>query len=69
MSVAKTIEITASSAKSFKSAIKHGIERASETIEGISGAWVSEEKVIVEDGAVTEYRVTLRITFLLSDEG
>lgn len=68
MSVAKTIEITSGSPKSFRHAIESGIERASKTVDGISGAWVSEEKVLVEDGAVTEYRVTLRVSFLLSDE-
>jgi flavin-binding protein dodecin len=65
MAVAKVVEITASSPTSFEEAVKNGIEKASETLRGIQGAWVSEEKVDVEDGKITEFRVTLRVTFLL----
>jgi dodecin len=65
MSVAKVVEITASSPTSFEDAIKNGIEKASETLHGIKGAWVSEEKVEVEGGKITEFRVTLRVSFVL----
>jgi dodecin len=65
MAVAKVVEITASSPTSFEDAVKNGIEKAGETLRGIQGAWVSEEKVDVADGKITEYRVTLRVTFLL----
>ena len=65
MSVAKVVELTAGSPTSFEDAVKNGIEKAGETLRNIQGAWVSEEKVEVEDGKVTEYRVTLRITFLV----
>jgi dodecin len=65
MAVAKVLEISASSPTSFEDAVKTGIEKAGETLRGIQGAWVSEEKVEVEDGKITEYRVTLRVTFVL----
>jgi flavin-binding protein dodecin len=65
MSVAKVVELTASSPTSFEDAVKSGIEKAAETLRNIEGAWVSEEKVKVEGGKVTEFRVTLRITFLV----
>jgi flavin-binding protein dodecin len=65
MSVAKVVELTASSPTSFEDAVKSGIEKAAETLRNIQGAWVSEEKVDVKDGKVTEFRVTLRITFLV----
>ena len=65
MSVAKVVELTASSPTSFEDAVKNGIEKASETLRNIQGAWVSEEKVDVEDGKITAFRVTLRITFLV----
>ena len=65
MSVAKVIEITASSPTSFAEATKVGIAKAAETIHGIKGAWVSEQRVVVENDAVTEFRVTLRISFVL----
>ena len=67
MSVAKVTEIISSSPSSFDDAVKQGIARASKTISGITGAWVSEQKVVVSDGAVTEYRVILRVTFVLND--
>jgi flavin-binding protein dodecin len=68
MSVAKVIEITAGSDKNFEDAVRRGIKRASKTVKGISSAWVSEEKVVVKDGEVTEFRVTMRVTFMLSDK-
>ena len=65
MSVAKVVEVSASSPTSFEDAVKNGIDKAGETLRGIKGAWVSEEKVEVEDGKIVEYRVTLRISFVL----
>jgi dodecin len=65
MSVAKVVELTASSPTSFEDAVKSGIEKAAETLRNIQGAWVSEEKVDVEDGKIAAFRVTLRITFLV----
>lgn len=67
MSIAKVIEITASSEKSFEDAVRSGIERASRTVKGIQGAWVSEQKVVVEGGKIREFRVTMRLTFLLEE--
>lgn len=65
MSVAKVIELTASSPDSFEDAIRVGIEKSGESLRNIRGAWVSEQKVDVSDGKITEYRVTLRITFVV----
>jgi flavin-binding protein dodecin len=65
MSVAKVIEVTATSTKSFDDAVKAGIEKSGESLRQIKGAWVSEQKVDVEDGQIVAYRVTLRITFVL----
>ncbi len=68
MAVAKNIEITSSSEAGFDDAIKSGIARAAKTINNIRGAWVKEQKVEVKDGLVTEYRVTMIVTFVLSDD-
>ena len=68
MSVAKNIEITSTSAVSFDDAAKQGIQRAAQTINNIRGAWVKEQKLNVEGGKVTEYRVMMILTFVL-DEG
>ena len=65
MSVAKVVELTAGSPTSFEDAVKSGIAKAAETLRNIQGAWVSEQKVKVENGEVSEFRVTLRITFLV----
>ena len=67
MSVVKVVEISASSPDSFQDAIERGIARASKTLSGIQGAWVNEEKVKVEDGKVTEWRVNMKISFALND--
>lgn len=67
MSIAKVIEITAGSPTSFDDAVNSGIARASKTVSNIQGAWVKEQKVTVENGQIVEYRVTLKITFILTD--
>jgi dodecin len=67
MSVAKVVEIISSSKESFDDAVKTGIERACKTLENVQGAWVQDQKVSITDGKVTEYRVTLKITFVLGD--
>jgi flavin-binding protein dodecin len=67
MSVAKVTEIISSSPKSFEDAVQAGIKRAGKTLDGIKGAWVEGHKVIVENGKITEYRVILRVTFVLKD--
>lgn len=65
MSVAKVVEITAESTKSFEDAVKVGIARATKTLSNVSGAWVSEQKVRVEGDKIAAYRVTMRVSFIL----
>jgi flavin-binding protein dodecin len=65
MSVAKILEISAESPKSFEDAVVQGINRACKTIHGIKSAWVKEQHVVIEDGKVVLYRVDLKITFVL----
>ena len=67
MSVARITEIISSSTKGFDDAVKVGITRANKTLQNVKGAWVGDQKVIVENGKVTEYRVTLKVTFVLKD--
>ena len=67
MSVAKVTEIIASSPKSFDDAVSEGIKRADKTLKNIRSAWIKEQKVDVKDGNITEYRVTLKVTFILKD--
>ncbi len=65
MSVAKVIEISAVSTESFDDAVRVGIAKSGETLRNIQGAWVSEQKVDVQDGKIVAFRVSLRISFLL----
>lgn len=65
MTVARVTEITASSTKSIEGAIEEGLSRASKTLRGIKGLEVVSTKAKVDDGKISEYRVTLKITFLL----
>lgn len=65
MSVARVTTITARSSKSFEDAVRMGVERSSETLRNVSGAWVKEHQVSVSDGAITDWQVTLEVTFVL----
>ena len=67
MSVAKVSEIIASSPKSFEDAVTQGIVRANKTLKNVRGAWIAHQKVQVEKGKIVEYRVTMRVTFVLED--
>jgi flavin-binding protein dodecin len=67
MSVAKIIEVNASSKTSMEDAVKVGLKKTSETVKNIKGAWVNEIKVVTDDGGnVTEWRVNLRISFVVT---
>ncbi|NND64843.1 MAG: dodecin domain-containing protein [Gammaproteobacteria bacterium] len=65
MSVARVTNIIASSPKSFEDAIEKGIERATKTLKNVKGAWVENMKVTINDNKVDEYRVNMRVTFIL----
>lgn len=65
--VARVTEISATSDTSFEDAIMVGIERANRTLRNVTGAWVKEQKITIEDGAVTNYLVHLLVTFVLDD--
>ncbi|KAB0625121.1 MULTISPECIES: dodecin family protein [Acinetobacter] len=65
MSVAKVVEVNASSTKSFEDAIQTGINKVTETVKNVQGAWINEQKVVVKDNKIAEYRVNLKISFLV----
>lgn len=67
MSVAKVIEITSVSSESFEDAIAEGVKRAAKTMKNIEGAWVKEQKIHIDDGRITGFRVNLCVTFVLED--
>ena len=67
MSVARVTEITSSSPTSFVDAVERGVERASKTLKNVKGAWVQDQTVTVENGRIAEYRVNMKVTFVLEE--
>ncbi|MGY6532845.1 dodecin family protein [Glycocaulis sp.] len=67
MTVARVTEISATSPKSFDDAVQHGIARAGKTLRNMKSAWVKEQKVVIEDGKVTMFKVNLAVTFVLEE--
>lgn len=67
MTVAKVSEITSTSSKSFEDAIERGIKRASKTLKNVTSAWIADQEVEIQKGRITEYRVRMRVTFVLED--
>ena len=66
MSVAKIIEINCASKAGIEEAVKGGLKKCAETVKNIQGAWVNEIKVVTDgDGGVTEWRINLKVTFLV----
>jgi flavin-binding protein dodecin len=66
-SVARVTEIIASSKKSFDDALENGVKRATKTLKNVAGAWVASQDVVVAKGKITEYRVRLKVTFVLAE--
>jgi hypothetical protein len=67
MSVARVTEISSTSEKSFEDAINRGIDRATKTLRGVSGAWVKEHKVAIRNDRIISYQVNMMVTFVLDD--
>ena len=67
MSVARVIEISATSEKSIEDAIQQGVSRATKTLRNVSGAWIKDQQVKINDGQIVGYQVNLQVTFVLDD--
>ena len=67
MSVARVTEITSSSPKGFDEAMRVGIARATKTLQNVTGAWIKNQEVVITKGKITEYRVRLKVTFILKE--
>ena len=67
MSVVRVTEITASSTKGFEDAVCNGIQRAGKTLDNIKSAWIQEQSVVVDGNKVSEYRVNMKISFVLKE--
>jgi flavin-binding protein dodecin len=65
MTIAKVSEITSTSTKSFEDAVQQGVKRASKTLKNLTSAWVADQEVFLDGGKITQYRVRLRVTFIL----
>ena len=67
MTVPKITQITSRSSESFDDAVRRGIARATKTLKNVTGAWVQDQEVAVSKNKISEYRVRLKITFVLKD--
>lgn len=67
MSFGKITEITSTSDKSFEDAVKKGVKRATKTLKNVRSVWVKDQEAMVDGGKITEYKVTLKVTFVLND--
>ncbi len=65
--VARVTEITARSDQSFEEAIRVGVDRATKTLRNVSGVWIKEQKLAIEDGQIKGYQVDMLVTFVLDD--
>lgn len=65
MTVARVTEITATSKKSFDDALQQGLQRATETLKNVTAAWIADQEVALENNRISEYRVRMKVTFVL----
>ena len=66
MSVARVTELTASSKKGFDDAIASGLKRATKTLKNVASAWIASQEVVLKDDRIVEYRVRMKVTFILA---
>ncbi len=66
MSVAKIIEVSSESETSFEDAIQKGIDKTAQSVEGVKGAWIKEQKVTVDENRITHYRVDMKVSFVIN---
>lgn len=66
-SVARVTEITVQSKKSFDDAVQKGVERACKTLDNVTGAWIQDQKLVIEKGKIVMYQVSMKVTFVLKD--
>ena len=69
MSVAKIVELSAQSPDSFEEAVRQAVERASSTLRNIRSVWVKEFEALVENDRVTQFRVIVKVSFVLDEGG
>ena len=67
MSIARVVELSATSNKSFEDAINQGVARATKTLRNVRSAWIKEQEVQIQDGRASEYKVNLQVTFVLDE--
>ena len=67
MAVARVTELISASKKNFEDAIQVGVERAVKTLKNVEGIWVDNQKCVIKNGKIDEYRVNLKVTFILED--
>jgi flavin-binding protein dodecin len=67
MSVARVVEITATSDQSFEDAMRQGIARATQTLRNVRSAWIKEQEVTISEGEVVRFKVNMLVTFVLDD--
>jgi flavin-binding protein dodecin len=67
MAVARVVELSAASPSGFEEAIQQGVAHANKTLQNVQGIWVKEQKAVVVDGTITEYRVDMKITYLAEE--
>lgn len=65
MAVAKIIELTSRSDQSFEDAVEQGLQKATDSVKNVRSAWVKDQQVLVENGAISTYQVTLKVTFVV----
>lgn len=65
MSVAKVTEISATSKKGFDDALQVGVKRANKTLKNVRSVWVKDQQVDIKNGKISEYKVLLKVTFVL----
>jgi flavin-binding protein dodecin len=67
MAVARVTELISASKKSFEDAIQEGVSRAVQTLKNVESVWVANQKCVIKNGKIDEYRVNLKVTFILTD--
>jgi flavin-binding protein dodecin len=52
---------------SFDDALSQGVARAHKTLKNVKSVWIHDQSVDVDNGKITGYKLSLKVTFVLND--
>ena len=67
MAVVNVVELLAESGESWEDAVRQAVAEATKTLRGITSVYVQEFQATVENDRVRNFRVNVKVSFVLEE--